>query len=62
MSTATLTFNLSDSHDRLEFERMTKAFDMAMVLWELATNGNCNRKRLNKLLREHNIDVEQLIV
>ena len=39
MSTATLTFDLSDGDDRYEFNRMTKARDMAMALWELDMNG-----------------------
>lgn len=39
MSTATLTFDLSDSDDRFEFNRATKALDMAMMLWELDMNG-----------------------
>jgi hypothetical protein len=39
MSTATLTFDLSDSDDRMEFNRATKALDMAMALWELDMNG-----------------------
>ena len=39
MSTATLTFDLSDGDDRFEFNRMTKAHDMAMMLWELEMNG-----------------------
>lgn len=39
MSTATLTFDLSDSDDRFEFTRTTKARDMAMVLWEIDMNG-----------------------
>ena len=39
MSTATLTFDLSDSDDRFEFERITKSRDMAMMLWELDMNG-----------------------
>ena len=39
MSTATLTFDLSDGDDRMEFNRVTKALDMAMVLWELDMNG-----------------------
>ena len=39
MSTATLTFDLSDSDDRFEFNRVTKARDMAMALWELDMNG-----------------------
>ena len=39
MSTATLTFDLSDGDDRFEFNRVTKARDMAMMLWELDMNG-----------------------
>ena len=39
MSTATLTFDLSDGDDRIEFNRATKALDMAMALWELDMNG-----------------------
>lgn len=39
MSTATLTFDLSDGDDRYEFNRMTKARDMALMLWELQMNG-----------------------
>ena len=39
MSKATLTFDLSDSDDRYEFNRVTKARDMAMALWELDMNG-----------------------
>jgi hypothetical protein len=39
MSKANLTFDLDDSDDRMEFERMMKAKDMAMALWELDMNG-----------------------
>jgi len=39
MSTATLTFDLSDFDDRLEFNQITKSRDMAMMLWELDMNG-----------------------
>ena len=39
MSTATLTFDLSDGDDRYEFNRITKARDMALMLWELEMNG-----------------------
>ena len=39
MSTATLTFDLTDGDDRMEFNRATKALDMAMALWELDMNG-----------------------
>lgn len=81
MSKATLIFDLSDSDDRFEFNRATKAIDMAMMLWELQMNGYRKFTKYNDrqedayqegieevfeyirgLLREHNIDVEQLIV
>jgi len=39
MSKANLTFYLDDRDDRIEFERMMKARDMAMVLWEIDMNG-----------------------
>ena len=81
MSTATLTFDLSDGDDRIEFNRVTKARDMAMALWELDMNGYRKFTKYNErqegayqegieevfeyireLLKEHQIDVEQLIV
>jgi hypothetical protein len=62
MSTATLTFDLSDSDERMEHLRCVKSTDMALVLWQLSSNGNCNRKRLNELMREHNIKIDELIV
>ena len=81
MSTATLTFDLSDSDDRFEFNRATKARDMAMMLWELDMNGYRKFTKYNErqegayqegieevfeyireLLKEYQIDVEQLIV
>ena len=39
MSKATLTFDLNDSNDRVEFNRITKARDMASLLWEIEMNG-----------------------
>ena len=81
MSKANLTFDLDDSDDRIEFERMMKARDMAMALWELDMNGYRKFTKYNdrqegayqegieevfeyirELLKEHQIDVEQLIV
>ena len=81
MSTATLTFDLSDGDDRFEFNRMTKALDMAMALWEIDMNGYRKFTKYNErqegayqegieevfkyireLLKEHQIDVEDLIV
>jgi hypothetical protein len=81
MSKANLTFDLDDSDDRMEFERMMKARDMAMALWELDMNGYRKFTKYNdrqegayqegieevfeyirELLKEHQIDVEQLII
>jgi hypothetical protein len=81
VSIATLTFDLTDSNDRVEFNRITKARDMAMLLWEIEMNGYRKFTKYNdrqegayqegieevfeyirKLLKEHQIDVEQLIV
>jgi hypothetical protein len=81
VSKATLTFDLSDGDDRMEFERMMKAKDMAMALWEIDMNGYRKFTKYNdrqegayqdgieevfeyirELLKEHQIDVEQLIV
>ena len=39
MSKATLTFDLDDRDDRIDFERMMKARDMASLLWEIEMNG-----------------------
>jgi hypothetical protein len=81
MSKANLIFDLDDRDDRIEFERMMKAKDMAMALWELDMNGYRKFTKYNErqeaayqegieevfeyirgLLREHQIDIEQLIV
>ncbi len=81
MSKATLTFDLTDFDDRVEFNRITKARDMAMLLWEIEMNGYRKFTKYNdrqegayqegieevfeyirELMREHQIDVEQLIV
>jgi hypothetical protein len=81
MSKANLTFDLDDSDDRVEFERMMKSKDMAMMLWEIDMNGYRKFTKYNdrqegayqegieevfeyirELLKEHQIDVEQLIV
>jgi len=81
MSKANLTFDLDDSDDRIEFERMMKAKDMASLLWEIEMNGYRKFTKYNErqeeayqegieevfeyirgLLKEHQIDVEQLIV
>jgi len=81
MSKANLTFDLDDSDDRMEFERMMKSKDMALMLWELDMNGYRKFTKYNdrqegayqegieevfeyirELLKEHQIDVEQLIV
>ena len=38
MAQAILKYDLSDSDDKMEFERATKSLDMALVLWELLYN------------------------
>lgn len=48
MAKAKLEYDLSDFDDLMEFERATKATDMALVLWELLYN---TRKKL-----EHEFD------
>jgi hypothetical protein len=45
MAQAILKYDLSDSDDRMEFERATKAVDMALVLWELQYNYRKKYKR-----------------
>ena len=81
MSKVNLTFDLDDLDDRMDFERMMKAKDMAMALWELDMNGYRKFTKYNdrqegayqegieevfeyirELLKEHQIDVEQLII
>ena len=81
MSKANLTFDLDNLDDRMEFERMMKSKDMAMMLWELDMNGYRRFTKYNDrqedayqegieevfeyirgLLREHQINVEDLIL
>lgn len=38
MATAELKFNLEEPDDRMEFDRCTKATDLALVLWEAYYN------------------------
>jgi len=38
MAKAILEFDLTDPDDAMEFERATKATDMALVLWQLVFN------------------------
>lgn len=38
MARAKIEFDLNDFDDRMEFDRMNKATDMALVLWELLYN------------------------
>ena len=38
MAKAILKFDLTDPDDAIVFERVTKATDMALVLWELVFN------------------------
>jgi hypothetical protein len=45
MAQAILKYDLSDSDDKMEFERATKALDMALVLWELQYNYRKKHQR-----------------
>jgi hypothetical protein len=38
MAKATLTFDLNDPDDRMEYMRCNKSLDMALALWELSHN------------------------
>jgi hypothetical protein len=38
MAKAILEFDLTDADDAMEFQRATRATDMALVLWELVFN------------------------
>ena len=38
MAQAILKYDLSDSDDKMEFERANKSLEMALVLWELIYN------------------------
>jgi hypothetical protein len=38
MAQAILKYDLSDSDDKMEFERANKSLEMAFVLWELIYN------------------------
>ena len=38
MAKAKLEYDLTDSDDQMEFERATKALDLALVLWEMCYN------------------------
>lgn len=48
MAKANIKFDLTDFDDQMQFERMMKATDMALILWELLYN---TRKGL-----EHDFD------
>ena len=58
--------------DNKEFKRLAKSEDMAIFIWELVHNGWREFKhtdydyqkswdKINKLLDEHNIDIDDLI-
>lgn len=36
---ATFKFDMNDPEDMMDHKKMTKALDMALVLWELRTNA-----------------------
>jgi hypothetical protein len=45
MAKAILEYNLTDSDDKIEFERATKSLDMALALWEFGYNTKKNLER-----------------
>ena len=45
MAIAILEYNLTDSDDKIEFERATKSLDMALALWEFGYNTKKNLER-----------------
>ena len=60
-----------ESEDSMEIKRLSKADDMAMFIWELVHNGWREFKhtdydytkawdKINALLKEHNIDIDDL--
>ena len=56
MAQAILKYDLSDSDDRMEFERANKSLDMALVLWELQYNY---RKKHHRQLEADNKATER---
>ena len=68
---AKLIFNLEDSEEKERFIRAVKADDMYFFIWELIHNGwrkfkhtdydyEPAWKRIHELLKEHNINLEEL--
>ena len=79
MAKAILEFDLNDEDDKNAYQRVNKALDMALVLWDfdqylrsqLKYNENLTseaydalektRERLNDLMQEHNVDLDELL-
>jgi hypothetical protein len=61
MATALLKFDLTDSDDRMEFERVNKSLDMALMLWEVLYN---EKKKAYRILEQdkHSTDKEYELV
>jgi len=69
---AILKFNLDDPDDKIAHYRCVKALDMAMVLFEIQMNlwKNCKKapavqevfNKINELIEDHNINLDELIV
>lgn len=64
--------HIFETEDEQEAKRIIKSFDMANFIWELVHNGWRDFKhtdydydpaweKINKLLSEHNIDVDDLM-
>lgn len=73
MATATLTYDLNDSEDRMEHYRATISMDMAMVLWEYDQylRGEYKygeneaayefREKFREFLNAANIDLDRIV-
>lgn len=50
MAKAIIEFNLADSDDLMEFNRVTKSTDMALCLWEITYNL---RKEITRMIENN---------
>jgi hypothetical protein len=73
MATGTLTFNLDDHEDEVAHLRAVKALDLVLVLWDMDQYLRSQykysdkeeafgyREKLQELLSERNIDLDELL-
>jgi hypothetical protein len=77
MATATIEYDLNDPDERMEFNRVVKANDMASALFEIQMNAKRSFKydekhnnetlhvvfdKIYDILKEHDINAENLII